>query len=588
MRTIRFKIFAVLLAMALLAVGAVMLTLYRSAYGMLRTNEMRYNVETTGRTKEQLEYALDLVYKAAQVLKENPTIQQDLKEISLSGARATEERNVVSSILKTYVYTLSGIAGIHVVGREDWQLFSSIPSVDEEALRLTCSEYFEDQGLSRLPNRFTGRKQISYYPGVYQGVLQYLSPVYNLQSRAIMGVVVIDIDYGALEEMFLSSSKQNEDKALIVRESGDILFRYPYNINLDSVIRDYPSLATDASSQFTGQVFGAPMLIVSETIDYTDWRIVRMISMNRITKDTRSLQTQMMRMAAVFVVLSVALSSLMARVLTAPITKLLGAFQRAEGGDMSVRVQIKSRDELGKLGEGFNLMMEKLAQGFRLQLESQKKKSDMELQVLQAQVNPHFLYNALDSIKWLAMLQSVNNIAQMTTALISLLRYNLSKDGPAVTLRDEVESVDNYLCVQKYRYGDGLTLEKEIEEDAQSFPMLRFLLQPLVENCVVHAFGHTDEVGLIRLKARVAEDRLWVWVIDNGEGMDVDKALGADLSGRRFNNIGIGNIRERLRLNYGDKASLTYQSQVGQGTEALLVLPRAPQSEEIINNAAKL
>ena len=95
-------------------------------------------------------------------------------------------------------------------------------------------------------------------------------------------------------------------------------------------------------------------------------------------------------------------------------------------------------------------------------------------------------------------------------------------------------------------------------------------------------------VALSSLMARVAEDRLWVWVIDNGEGMDVDKALGADLSGRRFNNIGIGNIRERLRLNYGDGASLTYQSQVGQGTEALLVLPRAPRSEEIINNAAKL
>lgn len=578
MRTIRFKIFAVLLAMALLAVAAVMLTLYRSAYTMLRTNEMRYNVETTGRTKEQLEYALDLVYRTAQVLKENATILRDLRDPSLSGARATEERNVVSSILKTHVYTLSGIAGIHVVGRDDWQLFSSIPSVDEDELRLTCAEYFEDQGAARLPNRFTGRKQISYYPGVYQGVLQYLSPVYNLETRTIMGVVVIDIDYGALEEMFLSSSKQNEDKALIVRESGDILFRYPYNITLDSVIEDYPQLCIEPSSQFSGQVFGAPMLIVSETIDYTDWRIVRMISMSRITKDTRSLQTQMMRTAALFVALSVILSSVMARVLTAPITKLLGAFQKAEAGDMSVRVHIHTRDELGKLGEGFNLMMEKLAAGFQLQLESQKKKSDMELQVLQAQVNPHFLYNALDSIKWLAMLQSVNNIAQMTTALISLLRYNLSKDGPAVTLKDEIDSVDNYLCVQKYRYGDGLTLEKHIQEGALDFPMLRFLLQPLVENCVVHAFGHMDEVGVIRLEARVEGDVLHVKVIDNGEGMDVDKALGMGDNGHRFNNIGISNIRERLRLNFGDRASLTYVSQVGRGTQALLALPRTKES----------
>ena len=378
-----------------------------------------------------------------------------------------------------------------------------------------------------------------------------------------------------LEEMFLASSKQNEDKALIVNSGRDILFKYPYNVTLDSVIEDYPNLATDQSCRFSGQVFGAPMLIVSEAIDYTDWHIVRMISMNRITKDTRSLQSQMVYVICLYLAACIILSGVLAQLLTAPIKKMLVAFQKAEQGDMSVRARIRSRDEMEKLGNGFNVMMEKLDEGFRLQLESQQKKSDMELQVLQAQINPHFLYNSLDSIKWLAMLQGINNIAQMTTALISLLRYNLSKDGPSVTLREEVESVENYLCVQKYRYGDGLTLEKDLPQDTLDFPMLRFLLQPLVENCVVHAFGHMDEVGVIRIESRIVDDLLHVKVIDNGVGMDVDKELYTEDKGYRFNNIGIANIRERLRLNFGDAALLQYESQVGRGTTAELILPAA-------------
>ncbi len=576
MRTIRAKMFITMLMLSLLAMGGVMATVYQSAYTMLRTNEMLYNVEATDRTKEQFEFALDLVYKTAAILSENQSIQQDLRETHLSGTRATEEKNTVSSILKTYVHTLSTIAGVHVVGRADWQLFSSIPSVDEAEIRKTCAPYFSDQGMSRLPNRFTERKQISYYPGVHQGVLQYLTPIYDLDTSAILGVIVIDINYGMLEEMFLASSKQNEDKALIVSSGKDILFKYPYNVTLDSVIEDYPDLVTDHNSRFTGQVFGVPMLIVSDTIDYTDWRIVRMISMNRITKDTQSLQRQMVPITCLYVAVSVILSGILAQLLTAPIKKMLVAFQKAEQGDLSVRARIHTRDEMEKLGDGFNIMMEKLDEGFKLQLESQKKKSDMELEVLQAQINPHFLYNSLDSIKWLAMLQGINNIAQMTTALINLLRYNLSKDGPYVTLREEVESVEHYLCVQKYRYGDGLALEKDLAEDTLDFPMLRFLLQPLVENCVVHAFGHMDEVGIIHIESRIEDGLFIVKVIDNGVGMDVDAALYSEDKGCRFNNIGISNIRERLRLHFGDAAQLRYESRVGFGTTAELILPARP------------
>ncbi|MEG0144621.1 MAG: sensor histidine kinase [Clostridia bacterium] len=574
-RTIRFKIFALLLGMSLLAMGAVLATVYRSSYVLLRENEMSYNVEITSRTKEQFEITLDTVYKTAKILTQDPIVAQALATREAPGAtRITEIKNILSSLLKNSIYTTEFIAGIHVVGAEPWQLFSSIPSVDEAALREICAPYFGDIGKARMAGSFTGRGQLNYYPGVYRSVIQYLSPVYNVGKGTLEGVIVIDIDYGMLEEMFLSYSRQNEDKVLIARDNGEIIFNYPYNIALDSVIEDYPCLLTEKKSQFTGKVFGAVMLIVSDSIDYTDWHIVRMISMNRITKDTQSIQTLIGRVAVGLVALSVLLSAVIARILTTPITKLLNAFQRAEKGDLSTRVEINTRDELGKLGDGFNLMIGKLADSFALQLDTQKKKGDMELKVLQTQVNPHFLYNTLDSIKWLAMLQNVNNIAEMTTALINLLRYNLSKDGTVSTLKSEIESVENYICVQKYRYGDGIELEEALAPETLDCQTLRFVLQPLVENCVVHAFGHMEGVGVVRIESCACHGKLHVRVIDNGEGMDVEKALcEEDEKGRRFKNIGVGNLRERIKLNYGTEYGLIYQSVRGAGTTAELILP---------------
>lgn len=580
--SVRLKIFLGLIVITLFVISVIALTVYQKAYNTLRDNEMRYNVEATDRTRDQFEYVLNLVYKSGQSIKENGDLQKYLKVLNENARLTTTRKNQMSEDLNSYVYTLSNITGIHVVGRQNWQFFTSIPSVNEQQIRESANIYFiEQKNGGRLPNTFSGQRQISYYPGVQQDVVQYLLPIYDPSEGKLIGVIVVDLSYGMLEEMFLASSKENEDKAFIIGSDGEILFTYPYNIIFDSVIDEYPHLATEKRSQFIGDVFSVPMLIVSETIKNSDWHIVRMMSMNRITKDTRELKNVMVWVTILCMAAGIIFSSFLARFLTAPIRKLLAAFQKAEKGDLSTRVKIRTNDELRQLGDGFNTMIEKLDEGFNLQLETQKKKADMELEILQAQVNPHFLYNALNSIKWLAMLQGVENISQMTTALISLLRYNLSKDGFDVTLKEEMESVENYLYVQKYRYGDGVVLNQNIQDEAWEFPMLRFLLQPLVENSVVHAFEQMDKTGEITIEAKIdAMGRLHVSISDNGKGMDIEEALTPKEEENRFNNIGIANIQERLRIYFGEEGSLTYTSNKGEGTTALIIIPKLENKDE--------
>ncbi|NLI21057.1 MAG: sensor histidine kinase [Clostridiales bacterium] len=572
-RTIRFKVLIVNLVFLLATFWGIMFVIYQTAYSMLRTHEMRYNVEASNRTMDNFSFVIDSVHRAARNLQSNTALLNLLRDDTLQTEEDfTQARNTASNLLKETIYNSPYLSAIHVLGVKSWQFFSSIPSVDEKPLKALCQPLLAGAETTRRQSFYTSDYQLEYYPGVNRTVIEYVFPVYNIDTSRLLAAYVIDIDYDALEEMFLLSSMENEDKALVVDNNGAILFNYPYNVTLNSVLKDYPQLMVQKEMQFTGTVFGTEMFIVSNTIKETNWHIIRMLSLSRITRDTQYLSRLMSWVTAGVVAVCVLLSVLLSSAITANITRLSKAFHRAENGDLTTRVHIRSKDELGKLGDSFNMMIQKLDSHLKLELEESQKKSDMELQVLQAQVNPHFLYNTLDSIKWLAMLQSVDNIAEMTTALIHLLRYNLSKEGPIVTLADEIESVKNYICVQKYRYGDGFALWVNTPPETLNCQMPRFILQPLVENCILHAFAHKVTQGTITLRATLEAGVLHIFVIDNGEGMDVEKVLDRLEKGDRFKNIGVNNLRERIRLNYGTAYGLTYRSDKS-GTTAEITLP---------------
>lgn len=579
MRSIRVKIALSIFLVSLLAMLMMLFAVYQPSLEALRSNEIHYNVEATSHTKYTFSYLFDSVHKTMRLLADNTAISSALyASEEFSGEEADQLQSELSEMLATIIYPTEAITAAHIVGEEKWKFFSSEPLVDEERIRQTCREIMEETN-ARKQYLLTDVVNMEYAPGKRKRVVEYVMPINKMANAGRLGYIVLDIDCVILEETFLFASYKSDDKAMIAQQNGNILFNFPKTAGMDSVLRDYPELLTEEECIIDGVVFGAETMIVSNTMDYTGWRIIRLIPVSSITKDTQGISALMLKIAVLFLAASVGISLWVSGVLTRPVKKLTRAFQQAENGDMDVRVQIHSRDEMGKLGSAFNSMMYKLNHYFNGELEMQKKKSDMELEVLEAQINPHFLYNSLDSIRWLAVLQNVDNIARMTAALISLLRYNLSKDGPVVTLRQEVESVEAYMLVQQYRYGTGLELVKQLQEDTLHLEMPRFLLQPLVENCILHAYGQMDEIGTIRIESEICGDSLLIRVIDEGcgmgEGMEgaMDSGGIGEEKGSRFKNIGIANIRERIRLYCGEGYGLSYRPAAGGGTVAEINLP---------------
>jgi len=186
------------------------------------------------------------------------------------------------------------------------------------------------------------------------------------------------------------------------------------------------------------------------------------------------------------------------------------------------------------------------------QLHEQQQKSDLEFEILQAQINPHFLYNTLDSIKWLAAIQNANNIGELTTALINLLKYNISVKKAVVLLEDEIKSLNNYFVVQKYRYGDTFDARFELDPETLQCEVLHFMLQPIVENAIIHGFEDISHTGLVTIQSSKEGQDLVIAVKDNGIGIKADRIIDLENNpADRFNGIGMSNIHNRIQLHYG-------------------------------------
>jgi two-component system, sensor histidine kinase YesM len=245
---------------------------------------------------------------------------------------------------------------------------------------------------------------------------------------------------------------------------------------------------------------------------------------------------------------------------------------------------IPSQDELGHLSHTFARMALRISALISENQEKEHMQHELEMQVLRAQVSPHFLYNALNNMRQLAAMQGMDHIVRMITALINLLRAALTNEGLLIPLSQELEYVKNYFEICKYQYLDDFVLDMKVDEDTLDLMAPQMVLQPIVENAVIHGISKNSRKGIIRVYAKRQGDLLCISVVDNGQGMDkeqLDALLGEkhNTSKMRFSGIGVHNVHERIRLRFGNEYGLHLSSRLGAYTKVDILLP-AVQKEE--------
>lgn len=329
---------------------------------------------------------------------------------------------------------------------------------------------------------------------------------------------------------------------------------------------------------FISRVNGIKMLIGFTTSVYTGWKYVSMMPIREVTLNTVEIRNLALWVNLLAVSLAIILAWGFSQSIYRPIRVLKDSMKSAESGDFNVQISGNRKDEFGMLNRGFNRMIKQI-QRLIIELYHEKLlKKEAELKNLQAQMNPHFLYNTLDSIHWLARLNKLEEVSQLTFALSNFYKLSLGGGRETITVQETLTLIEEYLKIQKVRYGDKILIQEKVDETLLQYQVLPLIIQPLVENAIGHGIEEKKGPGEIKVKVSPWNQGMVFIIADNGRGIEPPKmqqirdslAAGTIENG---DNFALVNIHQRIQLYYGKQYGLEIQSEVDQGTTVTVYLP---------------
>lgn len=303
--------------------------------------------------------------------------------------------------------------------------------------------------------------------------------------------------------------------------------------------------------------------------------------MSFLQKTARGLQKTTIMLILASLMLCIFLANILAKGIAGPIKRTSKAMQQFAEGDFSVRLPEGRRDEIGTMNSVFNQTIEKIEQLIKQVVEMETVNKDIEFQALQAQINPHFLYNVLDTINWMARKKGEDNICRMVTSISSLMRASISNKRSMVYIREEIKYVQDYLYIQETRYGDKFTSYIEVDERLNELEIPKMTIQTLVENAVVHGVENATWDCFLYVSGEITDGMAVFTVKDDGVGMSqeqLEKLMGTEEepdheAERTHTHLGVYAVRKRLDYVYQNKARMSITSEPGKGTQVILEIP---------------
>jgi len=334
------------------------------------------------------------------------------------------------------------------------------------------------------------------------------------------------------------------------------------------------------------RIKGEDYQIVSQWSQYTQWNTVGVFPLNEIMRQVSTIRYYSLIIAGVTVLVALLVSVFFTSSIARPVIKLRSLMKEAEEGNLGVRFEGRQEDEIGYLGKSFNTMIEEVQKLLAMVYREQQSKREAELKILQEQIKPHFLYNTLDTIQWMAQEHGAADIVKVVGALTSLFRIGLSRGKEMIRVSDEMEHVRSYLIIQKTRYEDKFDFSVCMDDSVLSLLVLKLTLQPLVENAIYHGIKERRGHGSIKVEAGRRDGMLVLRVADDGVGMSAEtlasvRALLASLPAEKGQKLGYGisNVNERIQLSFGKKYGLSFDSSPDLGTTVEILHPLVTTEE---------
>lgn len=474
------------------------------------------------------------------------------------------------------------ISSIMICGKKKMLLNRSMYTYQRVALDYSKLDWYAKAVAKPQDAIITGPNRHSFFD-TDDEMISLSREVQSYENGTFRGVILINLNMNKITEICNSFQEKQENFICIINDKGELVYeqqngkeRFAFD-EKENRQKLNTALERMKESCFRLNYRGEKYLVTRTDMKTTGWTLVSMVPYKSVMAETMAISGVMILAVVITLIVTLLLLNRILTGVVKPLKKLEKYMVQVNPDNMDQRMEILTDDEIGHLSMKFNQMMDRIRNLKEQVIEEQEDKRKYELQALQAQINPHFLYNTLDSIIWMAETND-SNIVAMTEALAKLFRISLNKGNEEISLERELEHVKNYLIIQSMRYADKFTYEISVDPGVERCRTIKLILQPIVENCIYHGIKKKRGTGKITIRAYRREQNLIIEVSDDGCGMPKEisrKILSDEIESENISGSGIGvkNVNERIQLRFGKKYGLSYSSEEGVGTTVTYVLP---------------
>ncbi len=391
------------------------------------------------------------------------------------------------------------------------------------------------------------------------------------------GFLLIDLEEVILEQAYSNIQDDESVEVFISDNDGKVISHSNKNKIGESILSQ--PYSDQVFSKKRGQVqykTGINKIAIYSTIESNGWKIIKTVSTDYLYKEINRIQYYLIFGGVIYGFAIILFMIFFSVRYTEPMFKMMGVIKKVEQGDLSARTTVNSNDEIGQLGSSLNKMISEMEILIDKLVKEEQEKKEVELEALHAQINPHFLYNTLNTIKWMAKINGNKSVSKAITALVKLLRISINLGKDMISLREEVEYVKNYLFIEKLRFNESIIVDFIIDESCLDFTIPKLILQPIVENSII--YGMEDERLDLNIEMRIfkSSGNLVIEIKDDGPGIEseiVENILELSSDRNKFTKVGLNNVDQRIKLYCGNEYGLDIETELGRGTKVIVILP---------------
>ncbi|AJY73435.1 cache domain-containing sensor histidine kinase [Paenibacillus beijingensis] len=586
---LRTKLVVLFLALAVVPISVLGTFSYDKASSVVQSQVCRTILESLSQVNNSLNYFVQDVEQLTMYAYRSDEIQSVLsKPGNRPVAEKYADKQKVNGLLDTFLGFKDWDINIYLIGSNGDRYFTG------GLLPGGYDDYNPNWGLFRKmklaggnivwDTRYSMKKTDDY--GI---VLSSGRMLKNIASDKPLGFVVVDIDESALADKYNKAELQPGSQMLLLDRNGYIISGPSKQHVGTKLAEPYTERLLEKNKGFfqVKQAGGSKAMVIFDTSETSGFKLVSIVPVSELTKASASIRNLTLLVVAAAILVSVLLAYLLSDNITSPLRKLKSLMKQVENGNLDVAFHSRYNDEVGQLGSGFNRMIHRLKELLLEISVKQRMLQQSEMKAIQAQFNPHFLYNALDSINWMARIHKLDPISKIVVALGELLRFSIRKDRSMIPIREDIGQIRNYLLILKMRYGDKFEAAIDIDPDLEPLYSPKLLLQPIVENAITHGLEPKAGKGHLSIDGRITGNRVVFEVADDGIGFA--EALSPDTaglkrlasSGSSHTGIGLENVRKRLEVHFKSEQRLDIRSVPGEGTVVRVEFPIMKSLEEI-------